>query len=196
MIGRVCVYCGSRVGARPEFAAAAQSLGKAIAARGYDLVYGGASVGLMGIVADTMMEAGREVCGVIPRALFDREVAHRGITELVEVETMHERKAKMAELADAFVALPGGFGTLEEIFEALTWTQVGLHAKPCGLLNVAGYYDALAAFLDRTVADGFVAARNRDHLVVDDDPDALLDELARRVGDDGLAVEWTAAHRK
>jgi uncharacterized protein (TIGR00730 family) len=196
VIRRVCVYCGSRVGARPEFAAAAQALGKAIAGRGWDLVYGGASVGLMGIVADSVLEAGRSVHGVIPHALFDREVAHRGISELIEVDSMHERKARMAELADAFVALPGGFGTLEEIFEALTWTQIGIHAKPCGLLNVAGYFDDLAAFLDRTVREGFVAARNREHLVVADDPAVLLGELERCRGRGGLAVEWTTAHRR
>lgn len=191
MIRKICVYCGSRVGARPEFAAAAQALGRAIAARDLDLVYGGASIGLMGIVADAVLEGGRAVQGVIPHALFDREVAHRGVTELIEVGSMHERKARMAELSDAFVALPGGFGTLEEIFEALTWTQIGLHAKPCGLLNVSGYYDALGAFLDRTVDDGFVAARNRDHLVVATEPELLLDELARRASGGGdLAVTW------
>jgi uncharacterized protein (TIGR00730 family) len=196
VIRRVCVYCGSRVGARPEYAAAAQSLGTAIARRGLDLVYGGASVGLMGIVADTVLEAGRRVQGVIPHALFDSEVAHRGVSELIEVGSMHERKARMAELADAFVALPGGFGTLEEIFEALTWTQIGIHAKPCGLLDVAGYFGDLVAFLDRAVEEGFVAARNRDHLVVAGDPGHLLDELARRCGDRDLAVEWTTAHRR
>ncbi|MGA1607728.1 MAG: TIGR00730 family Rossman fold protein [Planctomycetota bacterium] len=193
---RVCVYCGSRVGEREVFAAAAQRLGKAIAARGFDLVYGGAAVGLMGIVADTVLEHGREVHGVIPHALFDREVAHRGVTELHEVETMHERKAKMAELADAFIALPGGFGTLEEIFEVLTWTQLGIHAKPCGLLDVDGYFGALQEFLDRTVQEGFVAPKNRAHLVVESDADALLTALEERVDAGGLAVPWTAAHRR
>ncbi|MBI5853493.1 MAG: TIGR00730 family Rossman fold protein [Planctomycetes bacterium] len=190
---RVCVYCGSRTGARPVYAEAARRLARELAARGCDLVYGGASVGLMGVVADTMLAAGRSVTGVLPSALFQTEVAHAGLTRLVEVGSMHERKATMAELSDAFVALPGGFGTLEEIFEALTWTQIGLHAKPCGLLDVDGYFSHLASFLAHTVAEGFVAARNLDHLEIDDDPARLLDAMDGRRGAADLAVDWTRA---
>lgn len=174
---RVCVYCGSRVGSDPRFAAAARAMAAALAARGCDLVYGGGRVGLMGIVADEMLARGRQVFGVIPRSLFAEEVAHRGVTELFEVGTMHERKAKMAELAHGFVALPGGLGTLEEIFEALTWTQIGVHGKPCGLLDVGGYFGGLLAFLESTVAAGFVDRDSVDGIAVSDDPGALLDEL-------------------
>ncbi len=192
---RVCVYCGSRAGARPAYVAAARLLAAELGRRGLALVYGGASVGIMGELADAALAAGCEVFGVLPRGLFHREVAHRGLTELFEVESMHERKAKMAALADGFIALPGGFGTLEELFEALTWTQIGIHAKPCGLLDVEGYYRHLTAFLDHTVEEGFVAVQNRNHLVVETGVVALLDGLESRVrdvdGDDGgLAVEW------
>ena len=191
---RVCVYCGSRVGNEPVYGEAARRLGAELASRGLGLVYGGASVGLMGIVADTVLAAGGEVIGVIPSQLFAHEVAHSGLDELIEVGSMHERKLKMSELADAFIALPGGFGTLEEIFEALTWTQIGIHAKPCGLLDVGGYYGPLLAFLDTTVARGFVSQRNRDHLRTDDDPARLLDALASARAED-LAVEWSRLRR-
>ena len=192
---RVCVYCGSRTGSRDVYADAARSLALALVERGIGIVYGGASVGIMGVVADTALQAGGDVVGVLPHSLFDREVGHRHLTELIEVETMHQRKSQMAALSDAFVALPGGLGTLEELFEALTWTQIGIHAKPCGLLNVGGYFDPLLEFLDRTVAEGFVAAQNRRHLLVDDDPGRLLDRLGEPVDAASLAVEWATARR-
>jgi len=179
---RICVYCGSSVGRRPEYAAAARELGAVLAGRGIGLVYGGGNVGLMGVVADTMIAAGAEVIGVIPEALVARELAHQGVTELRVVASMHERKALMADLADGFIALPGGLGTLEELFEALTWAQLGLHAKPCGLLDVAGFYLDLARFLDRTVDDGFVPPASRARLVVDTDPARLVERLARERG--------------
>jgi uncharacterized protein (TIGR00730 family) len=144
-----------------------------------------------------MLQRGAPVLGVIPSALFSREVAHQGLTELAEVDGMHPRKALMMERADAFIALPGGLGTLEELFEALTWTQIGIHAKPCGVLNVGGFYDHLLRFLDHLVEQGFVHQRNREHLIDDDDPQRLLERLAAKArdGGDGLAVEWTTAHR-
>jgi len=175
---RVAVFCGSHSGNAPEFGDGARRFGCALARRGIGLVYGGGRVGLMGLVADAALAAGGEVVGVIPRFLFEREVAHPEVADLRVVASMHERKATMAELSDAFVALPGGIGTLEEIFEVWTWTLLGLHAKPCGLLDVAGYFDALIAYLDHTVATGFVAPAQRALLHVDADPDALLDRLA------------------
>jgi uncharacterized protein (TIGR00730 family) len=175
---RICVYAGSNAGSDPAYAAAARALGSELAARGAGLVYGGSRVGLMGAVADAVLDAGGEAIGVIPRALLDRELGHRGLTELVVVETMHERKARMAELADAFVALPGGIGTLEELVEVLTWSQLGIHAKPCGVLDAAGFYTGLAAFLDHMVQEGFLRARHRATLVSDPDPAALLERLA------------------
>jgi uncharacterized protein (TIGR00730 family) len=175
---RICVYCGSNAGARPAYAAAARGLARACAARGLGLVYGGGNVGLMGVLADAAMELGSEVIGVIPRALADQEVAHTGITKLEVVGSMHERKARMAELADAFLALPGGLGTLEELFEAWTWTQLGFHAKPCGLLDVDGYYGPLVGFLERSVAEGFLRSEHRAALLVGTDPAELLGGLA------------------
>ena len=172
------VFCGSRDGARPEYRDAAHALGRTLAARGVGVVYGGASVGLMGAVADAALAAGGEVIGVIPRSLVAREIAHAGLTGLHVVDTMHERKARMAAVADAFVALPGGVGTLEELFEVWTWGQLGLHAKPCGLLDVAGYYAPLLAFVDRGVAEGFIRPAQRQTLIVDDDASRLLDRLA------------------
>jgi hypothetical protein len=173
----VCVYCGSSPGRRPEYGEAARRLGAELAARGLGLVYGGSSVGLMKVVADAVLARGGRVTGVIPEALVRKEIAHRGLTELHVTASMHERKTRMAELSDAFVALPGGLGTLEELFEAWTWGQLGLHAKPCGLLNVAGYWDGLTSFLDLSVAEGFVKAANRAMLVVSDDPADLLDRF-------------------
>src|ERR1051325_4031297 len=174
---RVCVYCGSAVGNDAAFVHEARALGKLLAAEGMELVYGGGRVGLMGVLADAALAGGGRVIGVIPRALVQREIAHRGLTDLRVVETMHERKALMAELADGFLALPGGAGTLEELFEAWTWGQLGLHAKPCGLLNIRGYYDALLAFLDRATAEGFVAPRHRAMLVMESDARQLLDRF-------------------
>ena len=176
-IRRVCVYCGSRPGALPSYARAARRLGERLAAEGVGLVTGGGRVGLMGAVADAVLAGGGEAVGVIPRALVEREVGHDGMTELHVVETMHERKAAMIGLSDAFVALPGGLGTLEEIAEALTWAGLGIHAKPCALLDVDGYYAPLVRWLDHAVAQGFVSADARAGLTVAEDPDALLDRL-------------------
>ncbi|RIK96729.1 MAG: TIGR00730 family Rossman fold protein [Proteobacteria bacterium] len=174
----VCVFCGSSPGARPGYRDAAERLAAAIAERRLALVYGGASVGLMGAVADAALAHGGEVIGVLPRALETKELAHRGLTRLDVVDSMHARKARMAELADAFVALPGGIGTLEEWFEVLTWSQLGLHAKPCGLLDVDGYFAPLLDFLDRAVAERFVAPAHRAMVLVERDPERLLAVLA------------------
>lgn len=170
----VCVYCGSNPGRQPAYAEAARGLGAALVARGLGLVYGGASVGVMGVLADAVLALGGHVTGVIPEALVRREVAHPGLSRLVVTGSMHERKTRMADLADGFVALPGGIGTLEELFEAWTWAQLGLHGKPCGLLNVAGYFDGLLAFLDHAVAERFVKEPHRAMLIVSDDPSELL----------------------
>ena len=176
---RVCVFSGSSPGADLAYRAAATDLGHRLADRGIELVYGGASVGLMGVVADAALEGGGRVIGVIPQSLVDREVAHPGLSDLRVVDSMHERKALMAELSDAFVALPGGVGTLEELFEVYTWNQLGLHAKPLGLFNVRGYFDGLARFLDHAVAERFVTRAHRAMLLVSEDLEALLDGLAR-----------------
>ncbi|WP_334141173.1 TIGR00730 family Rossman fold protein [Rhabdothermincola sp.] len=176
-IERLCVYCGSSLGTDPVFAEAAAALGELIVAEGLTLVYGGASVGLMGVLADTVLAAGGEVIGVIPSWLVESEIAHPGLSELHVVETMQERKRLMAELSDAFVALPGGFGTLEELFEAVTASQVGLHTKPTGLLEVGDFFDSLLAFLDHAVAVGVLRAENRRLLLTASSPRALLDRL-------------------
>jgi len=173
-IHRVCVFCGSSSGAVPDFAELAERLGALLAARRLGLVYGGASVGLMGRLAGAALAAGGEVIGVIPRSLVEMEVAHTGLSELRVVGTMHERKALMADLADAFIALPGGIGTLDELFEVLTWAQLGLHTKPVGLLDCAHYFAALLAFLDRAVSARFVQPVHRAMLLVDEDPARLL----------------------
>jgi uncharacterized protein (TIGR00730 family) len=175
---RVCVFAGSSAGKQPDFAAAARELGALLAARGLGLVYGGARVGLMGAVADAVLGGGGEVIGVIPRSLVDKEVAHTGLTDLRVVTSMHERKALMADLSDAFIALPGGWGTLDEMFEILTWAQLGLHRKPCGLLNVQGYFDRLLSFLDHTVEQGFVRREYDSLLSVAGTAATLLDALA------------------
>ena len=174
---RVCVFAGSSAGVRPEYMTAATDLGRVLAARGIGLVYGGARVGLMGAVADAVLTGGGEVTGVIPRSLVEKEVAHSGLTELRVVTTMHERKALMADLSDAFIALPGGWGTLDEFFEILTWAQLGLHCKPCGVLNVQGYFDRLLSFLDHSVEQGFVRREYGALLAVSDRPSTLLDAL-------------------
>jgi uncharacterized protein (TIGR00730 family) len=173
----ICVFAGSSLGAAPEFAGAARVLGHEIARRGCRLVYGGARTGLMGVVAEAALAANGQVIGVIPSFLEGREVAHRGLTELIVVGSMHERKETMARLSDGFVALPGGFGTLDEFFEVLTWAQLGLHHKPCGLLDVGGYYHSLLAFMDRAVAEGFVGETYRSRVLVASDPAALLDRF-------------------
>ncbi|MBU4612783.1 TIGR00730 family Rossman fold protein [Achromobacter sp. GG226] len=177
-IRSLCIYCGSNPGNSPVFLESARTFGTLLGERGIRVVYGGASIGVMGAVADAALAAGGEVIGVIPQALVDREVAHHGLTELIVTTSMHERKAKMAELSDAFVALPGGVGTLEEIFEIWTWSQLGLHTKPCGLLNVAGYYDSLATFLDNTVSHGFVNATHRRMLMTAESGEELLTAYA------------------
>lgn len=178
MIGSVCVFCGSSAGKDPVFADAARALGDALGRRGIRLVYGGASVGLMGVVADAALAAGGEAVGVIPEPLFGKEVAHLGLTRLHRVASMHERKTLMYELSDGFVALPGGMGTLEEIFEILTWAQLGLHQKPCGFLNVDGYFDPLLAFLDEMAAKGFLKEKHRALIHVAADVDGLLKAFA------------------
>lgn len=176
------MFCGSNFGARPAYREAAEEFGALLAGRGLDLVYGGARVGLMGAVADAALAAGGEVIGVIPQSLVALEVAHEGLADLRVVDGMHERKARMAELADAFVALPGGLGTFEEFFEILTWAQLGLHPKPCGLLNVAGFFDPLLALVEHAVAERFVRPEHR-HLIVDAaDPENLLDRLSAYKG--------------
>lgn len=174
---RICVFCGSSVGSRDSYAAAARELGRTLGQGGLGVVFGGGKVGLMGVLADAALAAGGEVIGVIPEALVAREIAHSGLTELRVVRSMHERKTLMADLADGFVALPGGYGTFEEFFEAVTWTQLGIHKKPCGLLNIDGYYDALLALLDRAVADGFVREANRSLVLDAPDVPALLEKL-------------------
>jgi uncharacterized protein (TIGR00730 family) len=177
---RVCVFCGSSAGARPEYAAAARALGSLLATREIELVWGGGHVGLMGVVADTVLSAGGRAIGVIPAALAERELAHSRATGLHVVRTMHERKALMADLSDAFVALPGGMGTLDELFEILTWAQLGFHAKPVGLLDVAGYFEPLMAFVDRARDEGFVRAQDRAILQVDTDAARLIGRLEQR----------------
>ena len=174
----VCVYCGSNAGATAVYGAAARSLARSLARAGLGLVYGGGSIGLMGVLAEAALAEGVAVTGVAPRRLLEREVVHGRLTRLHVVESMHERKAKMAELADAFIALPGGYGTLDEMFEALTWTQLGYHRKPCGLLNVAGFFDRLADYLDHALAEGFLTREHRDMLVVADDPDLMIETLS------------------
>jgi uncharacterized protein (TIGR00730 family) len=174
---RVCVFCGSSPGARPAYAAATAEVARLLVGAGIGVVYGGGHVGLMGVLADTAVAEGGEVIGVMPQALVDREIGHTGISELRVVGSMHERKAVMAELSDAFIALPGGAGTLEELFEVYTWAQLGLHQKPCGLLDVDGYYEGLVEFLDHAVEERFVREDHRAMLMVERDPRTLLDRL-------------------
>jgi uncharacterized protein (TIGR00730 family) len=177
----VCVYCGSSPGADPEFAVAAGSLGRLLASRRIKLIYGGGHVGLMGILADAVLADGGEVHGVITRALEHKEIAHRGLTTLEAVETMHDRKAAMADRAEAFIMLPGGFGTLEEFLEVVTWTQLGVHSKPCGVLNLQGFFDPLVALFDVAVRQRFVRTEHREMVIVESDPMTLLQRLG----------EWT-----
>ena len=180
---RVCVYCGSRMGNRGEYRLAARQLGASIAANGLGLVYGGSRVGLMGVLADAALAGGAEVIGVIPAGWMERERAHPRLTELRVVDGMHARKATMAELGDAFVALPGGLGTLEEMVETLTWAQLGMHGKPCGLVSAAGYFDPLLGFLDHAVQEGFLPADNLQRLLVEADAPRLLERLMARLGE-------------
>jgi uncharacterized protein (TIGR00730 family) len=174
---RLCVFCGSSSGVDPTFREAAASFGTTLAQHHIELVYGGAASGLMGAVADGVLAAGGHVIGVIPESLTRREVAHRNLPDLRVVASMHERKALMAELSDGFVALPGGIGTLEELFEVWTWAQLGLHAKPCALLNVKGFYDGLVSFMDHVVEQGFLSPVNRAALIVEVAPDRLLERM-------------------
>ncbi|MEK7298011.1 MAG: TIGR00730 family Rossman fold protein [Planctomycetota bacterium] len=177
---RVCVFCGASSGGRPIYAKVAQQLGKAIVSQNMGLVFGGGSVGLMGVIADAVLEEKGEVIGVIPHALSSNEIAHQGLTELRFVSGMHERKAMMAELSDLFIAMPGGYGTLDEFFEILTWSQLGLHAKPIGLLNVDGYFDLLLAFLNHVLQERFIQAKHHQLMVISSDPETLLSELINR----------------
>ena len=189
----ICVFCGASAGNRPAYAEAARSLAATLAERDLTLIYGGGSIGVMGVLADAMLAGGGRVIGVLPEHLSRREVAHAGVTEMHIVGSMHERKALMARRADAFIALPGGLGTLEELFEVLTWSQLGLHSKPCALLNVDDYYDPLIAFLDGAVARGFVQPRHREMLLIDSHPARLLDRIGAYVAP---AVEkWLDAER-
>jgi uncharacterized protein (TIGR00730 family) len=174
---RICVFTGSRHGSRSDYAQAAAALGRELVERDYGLVYGGGNVGLMNVVANTVLERMGNVIGVIPNSLVHKEVAHRGLTELRVVGSMHERKALMAELSDGFIAMPGGIGTMEEFFEVLSWAQLGLHQKPCGLLNVSDYYDALIQFLDHAVADDFLKPKHRALMIVEQEPAKLLDRF-------------------
>ena len=174
---RICVFCGSQIGTNGLYRQAATALGQLLVRHGYGLVYGGGHVGLMGVIADAVLASGGEVIGVIPESMVARELAHTGLTQLQVVSGMHARKARMAELADAFIALPGGYGTFEELFEVITWAQLGMHRKPIGLLNVAGYFDALKALVDQAIAEGFIRSEHRHLLTMADDADTLLDIL-------------------
>lgn len=178
VIKRLCVYCGSSTGNRSEYAQAARELARAMVSRDTGLVYGGASIGVMGVLADAVIKEGGEVIGIIPRGLLAKEVAHTGITELREVDSMHERKAMMAELSDGFIALPGGLGTIEEFFEIWTWAQLGMHRKPCGLLNAGRYFDKLIAFIDHAVSEQFIKEEYRSMVFVERESDILLQKFA------------------
>ena len=178
MLQRICVFCGSSLGRQPVYAEAARDMGSLFAERGIELVYGGGNLGLMGTIADACLRGGGRVIGVIPKSLVDKEIAHQGLAELRVVNTMHERKAMMADLADAFIALPGGYGTWEEFCEVLTWSQLGLQRKACALLNVNGYYDPLLAMAHHAVEEGFLRDVHRDLVVTDTDPVRLLDRLS------------------
>ncbi len=181
---RVCVFCGSSPGADPIYMRTARAVGALLAERGIGLVYGGAQVGLMGAVADGALSAGGDVIGIIPQSLRDREVAHQGLKDLRVVGSMHERKALMSDLADGFIALPGGCGTFEEFFEVLTWAQLGIHRKPCALLNVAGYYDPMLALLNHATAEHFVRPEHLNLVLVSPDPSLLLDMMSRFIPPD------------
>ena len=187
---RLAVYCGSSMGTNPRFAEIARGLGTEMARRGIGLVYGGGRLGLMGVVADAVLEAGGEVYGVIPQALVDIEVAHTGLTELHVVRTMHERKALMTELTDAFVAIPGGVGTFDELFEAWSWNALGYHAKPFAILNVDGFWDSMITFLDHVTVSGFMSPARRAQLLVADGIDDAIDQLGAAVGTTEAKMVW------
>jgi uncharacterized protein (TIGR00730 family) len=192
-IQRLCVFCGSSSGAHPIYAEAAAELGRELVKSGVALVFGGGRVGLMGVVADSVLAAGGQAIGVMPRALVEKEIAHTSLTELHVVESMHQRKAKMADLADAFLLLPGGYGSWEEFLEVVTWLQLGIHRKPCALLNVAGYYDALLSLASHALAEGFLRPAHKEMLIVEENPARLLVRLeAARVPSETKWVDPTA----
>jgi len=176
-LNRICVFCGTNAGARPDYGAAARRLGEVLAAEGIELVYGGASVGIMGELADSVQEHGGHVTGVIPQQLVEKEAAHTGIGDLIVVASMHQRKSQMADMSDGFIALPGGIGTLEGFLEILTWGQLHIHSKPSAILNIAGYFDGLTGFLDHAVREGFLTETHRGMILVDDDPTRLIGRM-------------------
>jgi uncharacterized protein (TIGR00730 family) len=176
-INRLCVFCGTNPGSRPEYGTAARQLGELLAEQEIELVYGGASVGIMGELADSVHEHGGHVTGIIPQQLMEKEAAHTGIANLIVVASMHQRKSQMADMSDGFIALPGGIGTLEGFLEVLTWSQLGIHSKPAGILNVAGYFDGLTRFLDHAVREGFLTEAHRGAIIMETDPRRLLDRL-------------------
>jgi uncharacterized protein (TIGR00730 family) len=188
-VQKICVFCGSSPGARPEYAEATEAFAQLVVAENIGVVYGGGGVGLLGKLADAVLAQGGEITGVIPHALVDKEIGHPHVEDMRLVDSMHERKALMAELADAFVALPGGLGTLEELFEVFTWSQLGLHHKPLALLDVEGYYDGIAAFLDHAVRERFLNAKQRSTLIVERDPGALLERL-KAYEPDAVEPKW------
>jgi uncharacterized protein (TIGR00730 family) len=187
-IARLCVFCGTNLGSRPDYRTAVRELGALLAQEGIELVYGGASVGIMGELADAVQEGGGHVTGIIPQQLIQKEAAHRGIQDLIVVASMHQRKSQMADLSDGFIALPGGIGTLEGFFEILTWGQLGIHAKPCGILNIAGYFDSLTAFLDHAVEEGFLTEAHRKTVMVESSPKALLERMRAYVPPEGAPL--------
>jgi uncharacterized protein (TIGR00730 family) len=176
-MNRICVFCGTNTGSRPDYGAAARELGRILAEQGIELVYGGASVGIMGELADSVHEHGGQVTGIIPQQLMEKEAAHTGIANLIVVASMHQRKSQMADMSDGFIALPGGIGTLEGFFEILTWSQLGIHAKPSGILNVAGYFDGLTRFLDHAVKEGFLTEEHRSAIIMETDARRLLERM-------------------
>jgi len=176
-LNRICVFCGTNAGSRPAYGVAARDLGRVLAEQGIELVYGGASVGVMGELADAVQEHGGHVTGIIPQQLMEKEAAHTGIRNLIVVASMHQRKSQMADMSDGFIAFPGGIGTLEGFFEVLTWGQLGIHAKPAGILNVERYFDGLTGFLDHAVREGFLTEAHRQNIIVESDPGVLLDRL-------------------
>jgi uncharacterized protein (TIGR00730 family) len=191
---RICVFCGTNAGSRPDYSAAARELGALLADEGIELVYGGASVGIMGELADSVQEHGGHVTGIIPQQLIQKEEAHRGIPDLIVVASMHQRKSQMADMSDGFIALPGGIGTLEGFFEILTWGQLGIHSKPCGVLNVAGYFDGLTGFLDHAVKEGFLTEGHRATIIVESDARRLLDKMGAYTPPEGAPL-MGRAHR-
>jgi uncharacterized protein (TIGR00730 family) len=184
-INRICVFCGTNTGSRPDYGAAARELGQILAEQGIELVYGGASVGIMGELADSVHEHGGHVTGIIPQQLMEKEAAHTGIANLIVVASMHQRKSQMADMSDGFIALPGGIGTLEGFFEILTWSQLGIHAKPSGILNVAGYFDGLTRFLDHAVKEGFLTEEHRSAIIMETDPRRLLERMQAYTAPEG-----------